>query len=105
LFRDFDSDYGDGIPVCGGCGGLGVIPVERDEAFIARAREILDLRFKFCPLSGPVPDSSERIVILGELAQKIKLMIAAYGSSDHSCFARVSEDYFSRRIQKLRSLN
>ncbi len=46
-FRDFDFDYSYGLPICGGCGGLG-IQVD-DEEFRRLTKEIIRLRFEYCP--------------------------------------------------------
>ncbi len=74
-FRDIDSDFSDGIPVCGGCGGLGHV-VENEE-FLERVRKIQVLRRKYCPVVKEIP-IEERLRILGELIEEIRKLYADY---------------------------
>ena len=86
-FRDFDSDFAYGIPICGGCGGLGRQYASDD--FKARAKRIMELRFKYCP--GPEeeswPSEDLREKYRAELEKEVIELWTLFGEGQE-CFAR-----------------
>lgn len=88
IFRDFDSDLSDGIPVCGGCGGLGVQYPGED--FENRRTKIMELRFKYCPTDVNERErltESDRLGTLKQLDREIldreiKELVEIYGGSE-----------------------
>lgn len=90
VFRDFDVDFNTfsypGIPVCGGCGGLGV--EHEVEDFKARTSRICDLRFKFHPVDGlQEPPIVIPYVALKELIKEVEELVKHYGPASENSFA------------------
>ena len=91
-FYDFDSDLGYGIPVCGGCGGLGHVPATKDPDFIAKTKEIQALRHKYCPIgrSSLFPMHTIQLLqILEEMVVKITEHFKEYGNEADESLAGV----------------
>ncbi len=91
VFRDVDVDISTrgypGIPVCGGCGGLGV---EYDtEDFKRRMERIMKLRFEFHPIDN-FPDPPDIILYqtLKSLLEEVKELTEKYGCGNEKSFAR-----------------
>lgn len=89
IFRDFDSDLSYGIPICGGCGGLGF--QYETEDFKERTQKIMDLRFKYRP-SDPKERKglsvSEMLQTLVYLENEVKDLVEKYGSGVENSFAK-----------------
>lgn len=108
-FRDFDSDFFYGVPVCGGCGGTGVGSSDPD--FKQRATEIMDLRFAYCPVTDPAQDpcgplpSCLLLQRLEALKSAIVNMYEKYGrkSADDKSYAKqVVDGGLDARIERHR---
>lgn len=88
-FRDSDYDFSPytyrGIPVCGGCGGLGY---QSDDAeFKETTKKIMELRFKYCPTDGlPEPPEIIRYQALMEMERLVKGLVDKYGATE-GCLA------------------
>lgn len=92
-FRDTDYDFYKGfgysyrgIPVCGGCGGLG----ERydTEDFEQRRKRIMELRFEYFPTDDlPEPPEIVRLNALKELGHEVKELVNTYGTGVKGSFA------------------
>lgn len=89
-FRDFDSDFSYGIPVCGGCGGVG--RTVNTSEFRERANRVMELRFLYCPSDsdrlGPLPPCLLH-VRLEALITAVKDMYRDYGDSKDKSFANM----------------
>jgi tetratricopeptide (TPR) repeat protein len=83
--RDIDSEVSYGIPICGGCGGLGFIVDTED--FLARAREIARARSAYCPSDGPRPPDVLMLGALEALVREVKEHYRLYGDARKVCFA------------------
>lgn len=94
-FRDSDVDFSSrgysGIPVCGGCGGLGVQYDTPD--FAQRTKRIMELRFEFHPTDA-LPDPPEILLYLTlkELIKEVRDLVAKYPTENKSCYAQVISD-------------
>jgi len=92
VFMDVDFDSSDlsyrGIPVCGGCGGLGVQFNTRD--FKRRCRRIGDLRFKYHPIDNLPLDPPDIIIYtnLKKLLEEIRALTEKYGFGLPNSYAR-----------------
>ena len=90
IFMDTDYFPGRGfsysaIPICGGCGGLGIQFSTRD--FQDRTDKIGDLRFKFYPMdSFPEPPSVVPYQYLNELLKEVEDLVARYKITS-DCYA------------------
>lgn len=90
IFMDTDFFPGKGfsykaIPVCGGCGGLGVQFDTTD--FKERTSKISDLRFKFYPVDKfPEPPSIVPYAYLKELISEVEQLVKIY-AIDKDCYA------------------
>lgn len=101
LFRDVDSDFSYGIPVCGGCGGLGfTIPGKK---FRKSTETIMNLRFAFCPPSTEVPlPNVLRLQRLQALITAVKEHYEKFGESRQGCCAeRIANGALIEREQEL----
>lgn len=104
-FRDFDSDLSYGIPVCGGCGGLGV--QYEIEDYKERTRRICDLRFKYCPTD---PSEREKLTTTDKLANLIALeaevkdLVSIYGAKEDSFANEINEGCLLPKIEELHEL-
>lgn len=90
-FRDVDVDfnkfYYPGIPICGGCGGLGIQFDTED--FKARVERILKLRFEFHPTDGlSEPPTSVIYVKLKALIKEVEELTQEYGLGSENSYAR-----------------
>lgn len=104
LFRDFDSDLSYGIPICPGCGGLGVEIVSDD--FKTRTKRIGDLRSAYCPVeSVPLPDYPVplRLKALKGIEREITELWTLYGANAPAkCpAASIAAGGLRRHIQEL----
>jgi tetratricopeptide (TPR) repeat protein len=104
-FRDVDSDFGvylyPAIPICGGCGGIGVQYESKD--FKDRVSKICDLRFEYYPTDSlPYgPEGVTRYKALSELVEKVKELVSMYPSLEGS-FAKVVEKDFQEYVEILK---
>ncbi|KKT54328.1 MAG: hypothetical protein UX08_C0020G0007 [Candidatus Collierbacteria bacterium GW2011_GWB1_45_35] len=90
VFRDVDVDFNTlsypGIPICGGCGGLGVEYEVED--FKARTSRICDLRFKFHPVDDlQEPPTVIPYVALRELIKEVEELVKYYGPASENSFS------------------
>jgi tetratricopeptide (TPR) repeat protein len=91
IFRDSDYDFSilsyPGIPVCGGCGGLGVQYDSQD--FKERCERICTLRFKYHPTDSLAIDPPFILIYtnLKKLLEEVKELTEKYDSPSNS-FAR-----------------
>jgi tetratricopeptide (TPR) repeat protein len=98
-FRDVDSDFSYGIPVCGGCGGLGR-QIKNDD-FEARRERILKLRFEYCPT-----DNEEEATIgvkvkkLEALINEVTELFKIYGKEGDKSYAKEIADGLLRPLLK-----
>ncbi|MDP2934268.1 MAG: hypothetical protein Q8N59_00635 [bacterium] len=102
VFRDFDSDLSYGVPVCGGCGGLGRIV--KNEDFEARTQRIMDLRFEYCPVDS-CPDLPIVIQVkkLEALINEVTELFGIYGKETDECFAKaLAGGLLKRELERLR---
>lgn len=75
------------IPVCGGCGGLGVQFDAED--FKTRVNRIKALRFQFCPIDPfPDPPMAVHYVALNGLIKEINELTDTYGLGNDNSFVR-----------------
>jgi tetratricopeptide (TPR) repeat protein len=94
----FDSDMNQSrifpaIPICGGCGGLGVQFDTED--FKTRVNRIKTLRFQFCPIDPfPDPPTAVYYVALTGLIKEINALTKAYGFGNDNSFARDFKNNF-----------
>jgi hypothetical protein len=103
MFRDFDSDLSYGIPVCGGCGGLGK-QIENDD-FKARINRILELRFEYCPVDPSSAEVSVGIKIekLEALIREVTELFRIYGKKGDKSFAeKIANGALQRTLDMLR---
>ena len=101
IFRDVDSDQTYGIPVCGGCGGLGHEMDDPD--FKESCGRILQLRMAYCPTSGlPVVSPGVRLKALLELEERVKALYKEFGSGQNCYAKRISEGVLRSRIAQER---
>lgn len=97
IFADFDSDFGDGVPVCGGCGGVG--RQINSPNFKEQANSIMELRFAYYKASAP-----DRLSILKTLIEKVKEHFSLYGRvGDRSFAARISLGELDNALAKLQA--
>jgi len=97
IFRDFDSDLGDGIPVCGGCGGIG--RQINSPNFRKQAENIMKLRFAYHKARG-----LDRLSILKTLVEKVEKHFRLYGREDDKSFAaRISRGALDDVLTVLRA--
>jgi hypothetical protein len=107
-FRDFDSDYSYGIPVCGGCGGIGT-EILGDESFRLSAKIVMDSRFRYCPtdsanLSLKEPrNPQEALNNLRDLITEVVRHYAAYRfHAKPNCFAeKIQEGGLGQVLRQL----
>jgi len=102
-FRDFDSDTSYGIPVCGGCGGLGYQYPGND--FEEKTKEIMKLRFEYCPTDGRTLPPEVKLAKLQGLRAKISELYRKYQAQqpEEDCFAkRVSEGGLDEKIDRIK---
>lgn len=107
IFRDLDWEpmafMFVGIPVCGGCGGLG----ERydSEDFKSKTKAIGDLRYQFYEaIRGGSP--KQQLETIEKLDQNIKTLTDKYGTGVEGSFAeKVAEGELSKRIAYLKGLH
>lgn len=86
-FRDTDSDTSYGIPVCGGCGGLGFGFMDSAD-YKERRERIFTLRFTYCPVDDlPSPNAGMRLKTLRQLEREVKELYELYGDNQ-PCFAQ-----------------
>ena len=101
-FRDFDSDTSYGIPVCGGCGGLGFGFADSAD-YQERRKRIMKLRFTYCPVDGlPAPNGGMRLKALKELEREIKELYVLYGDNQPCLAQQVVRGALATRIASLR---
>lgn len=87
IFSDFDSDCSYGIPVCPGCGGLGV--TVNEEKFEALRSDIFRLRFEYCPVSGNKKlTEEEKEQKKKELLEAVRKIYERYGDGCTDCYAK-----------------
>ena len=103
VFGDFDWEPSmmiiHGIPVCGGCGGLG--QQFESEEFEQRTTEIQNLRFKFADAIKNYKHS-EQLTSLLELKSKIQKLVVTYGHGLENSFAQaVTGGLLDQRIEYL----
>lgn len=87
-FRDFDSDFSYGIPICGGCGGFGK-QINTNE-FKKTAKRILKLRFEYCPMDSdyvPVPVSI-KLQKLEAIVSEATALWKKYKLPNWDCYAK-----------------
>ncbi len=89
-FADVDVDFNTfsypGIPVCGGCGGIGL--QYNTEDFKTRTSRIMELRFQFHPVDS-LPEPPEALIYhsLRELVEQVKSLSVDYGPIPAESFA------------------
>jgi len=106
-FRDFDSDLSYGIPVCGGCGGLG-IQFDSDD-FKERTDKIMKLRFEYCP-QDPEKMAAltipQKLNILKSIEQEVIDLVKTYGYGAENSLARqISEGALRPLIEHLEGIS
>ena len=106
-FSDYDSDLSYGIPLCGGCGTLG-IRVDSEE-FKTAARSIMKLRFEYCPdprEPGPKVPAIIRVQKLEQIEKEVTAHYQRYGQQEINSFAQeiVNKGYLKPIIQYLRPI-
>jgi len=108
VFMDVDFDSSDlsyrGIPVCGGCGGLGVQFNTRD--FKRSCRRIGDLRFKYHPGDNLALHPPDIIIYtnLKKLLEEIRALTEKYGFGLPNSYARtlLNDRSFKEALRLLR---
>ena len=96
VFRDSDYDFSilsyPGIPVCGGCGGLGV--QYESEDFKERCVRVCDLRFKYHPTNSLAFDPPFILIYtsLKKLLEEVKELTEKYDSPSNSFAKRFLND-------------
>jgi|GEM_PF-3128283 len=106
VFRDSDVDFSSysypGIPVCGGCGGLG--ETLETEDFKERTSRIMKTRFEFHPTDGlPEPPSPVLLKALEGLDTEVKALVERYGhGADDSYAKKIAEGYLEKPIEMLK---
>jgi tetratricopeptide (TPR) repeat protein len=96
MFRASDSDTSYGIPVCGQCGGLGIVVDDSD--FAARAAQIMALRQDYCPsdfLRKPL--FGTRAKALRRLMTVVREHYRVHGQGLR-CFAKLIDDGLLEKI-------
>lgn len=100
FFRDLDSDSSYGIPVCGDCGGLGM--QYGGEEFKSRTKEIMKLRFEYCPIHEDPPPAIVRFQKLSALREKIIALSKDYEPAKKSFAASVLKGSLEKLISALK---
>ena len=101
-FRDIDSDVSYGIPVCSGCGGLGVV-VNSDE-FQKSISDIHKLRFAYCPIGNQKTLlSSEKLQRLNEYLDAVKRHYKMFNNyaTKNSFAEEITNGFFDQLVEKL----
>lgn len=86
IFRDFDSDFSYGVPVCPGCGGLGIIV--DSTRFKELSDKIYRLRFEYCPGGGKELPQEELRKKFKELIGAVQEIYREFGNKNMNCYAK-----------------
>ncbi len=107
IFRDIDwepmAGIGIGIPVCGGCGGLGT--QYESEDFKSKVKAIGDLRYQFYE-SVRAKNLKKQLKAVEKLDRQIKKLVEEYGTGTAESFAQaVAEGGLNSKIEYYKGLH
>lgn len=109
VFGDFDwtgvpfVGGQEGIPVCGGCGGLGVQYPTSD--FQERTEKIQKLRSEYADAVYKEQNPQKQLEAIQSLEAEVKELVGVYGHGKDNSFAHaVSEGLLQGRIDYLKGL-